>query len=90
MTAQEIEGWLGILKEYQPLVKASIPLLEETGKDLLPLLEKAVDTSADLQLRFFERLMGGLPGSGYGMTRDEAIQILVATTSGIVQRGMKK
>lgn len=92
MNTQEIDVWLDTFKEYQPLVKASIPLLEEVGADLYPMFEKMVDASADLQLRFFNQLttIHSTEQRGDLLTREEAIQVLVAVTSGVVKRGMSK
>ena len=92
MKPEEMNELLEVIKAYQPLVKGCIPLIVEVAHDVKPLIEGLVDASADLQLRFFNRLI--TPDSdeqaGKMMTREEAIQVLVSVTSGIVKRGMSK
>ena len=92
MKPEEMNALLEAIKAYQPLIKILTPMLEEAGVDLLPTVEKLIDKSVDLQLRFFNRLITR-PGSVLEeepMTRDEAIQVLTAVTAGIVKRGMSE
>ncbi len=80
----ELNELVQLIKMYQPLIKACVPLLMEIGSDIHPVIEKAVDASADLQIRFFNRLIDK------GMSREEALQTLNTTLAGVVQRGMAK
>ena len=84
MKAEELNVLLEVVKEYQPLIKACLPLLGEVGSDVRPLIESLVDAGADLQTRLFHRLIEN------GMNREEALLTLNSVTSGMVKRGMSK
>lgn len=84
MKAEELNVLLEVVKEYQPLIKACLPLLGEVGSDVRPLIESLVDALADLQIRFFNRLLEK------GMNREEALRTLNSVTAGMGKLTMSK
>lgn len=72
MKPEELEEITQLIEKYVPSIKNIIPILEEIGREALPLFENLTDIMVDLQLRALRRYKKA------GINHDDAMKLVLS------------
>ena len=84
MKAEDALEIIQVLEQYLPVIEESIPLLYKVGNILKPVVADLTDSIVDSNCRMFHRYVED------GMSREEALALVISTTQNITKSFNKK